>query len=382
MNNRIPIGILVALVLIALIWRIANPPPPRPPGPLGTIPHWDSIIGVGHLGPASISPSGTMWAGAWNQTTKSNILRSAVTLIDLQKLDALNYPLKDGQSVASLGWIDDKQFWVMAVDKVDPTQPTKSQLITYVAGTETGSPKATALPMMTARILCWPPGSDKLLAQLAGVEKGVTLALLARSGELIGKQVMLDLPSKTRFARAAAISPDGNTFVFAVEEDAMGGNDTYYLADARSGTAKRAFGSADVPGRTEDLWVSPAGVLLACSERDKFRTMVFDPATGKVGGLPKVADITKAWPDAPKSIMCVSYNAGYDFDLASGKAKKLFDLTKQGQYSDYWRQRVQDGRLYPRKGGDYTSVAYAAGGVDIRLIKKNGDKGQDILPRR
>jgi len=49
---------------------------------------------------------------------------------------------------------------------------------------------------------------------------------------------------------------------------------------------------------------------------------------------------------------------------------------------NYWRTQVQGGMLYPRKDGDYTSVSMAAGRVDIRVIKKDGTAGSDLLPRK
>ncbi len=134
------------------------------------------------------------------------------------------------------------------------------------------------------------------------------------------------------------------------------------------------------------IWVGPAGVLVVCSERDKFQTLVYNltAAQAKVEDLVKVQPkpgIKKSWPDAPEKMMFGSFSGGYSYDLAAGKTVKLFDYSKLGRTDDYWRNQVQDGSLYPRKDGDYISVSVVSSEVDIRVIKKNGTKGPDVLPR-
>lgn len=105
-NNRLPIVILAALVLIALIYRLFNPPQPPTPGPRGMLPTWISMSKVGDMGSWQVNESGKMWAGAWNVQDKDKA-RSAVWVIDLEALKAEPYKL-EGKSVKSLNWASDK----------------------------------------------------------------------------------------------------------------------------------------------------------------------------------------------------------------------------------------------------------------------------------
>ena len=193
------------------------------------------------------------------------------------------------------------------------------------------------------------------------------------------------LPKDARFGPVAAVDAAGNTFVFSVIEDKIGSMLSYYIADAKTGTVKRAFGSEGLPGRVAGLWLSAAGALIVTSERDKFHELVYDPVTGKTNEVGKAGfttDVKKNWPDAPADMMFVSYTAGYRYDLGTNKTKRLFEFDKSSRMGEHWQREVQDGRLYPRNDGGYTSVSYAAGSIDIRNISKDGDSAQPLLRRQ
>ena len=383
MNNRVPIFILAVLVLVALVWRIANPPPPPMPGPLGRPPAWDSRTKIGDMNASAMSPSDTVWAGSWNAKNKDGKLRSALLVLNLEEIIPIHEQIKGDSFVTSLAWKDDNTVRALVVDSDDPAAVKKSELVTFgPVSSDKREIQAAPLKETVLRILAWPAGSDKFAAQLAGTGGKTKVAVLSESGEIVGKAAEIDMPAGSSFAHPAAISPDGSLFVFSVAEDKVGGRDTFYLVDAKAGTAKKAFSSADLLGRVEGLWVSPAGILIVCAEREKFARLVYAPAGGKLVDAAKSGiDVKKAWSSAPASMMFVTYNGGYDFGLADGKSKRLFDLTKQSRYSDSWRRQIQDGRLYPRKDGDYTSMSLIANEVDIRVIKKDGDLGERILPR-
>jgi len=384
MNNRIPMAILVVLVLVAFVWRVAHPPAPPLPGPLGAIPAWDSRTKIGDMGPSAVSPSGSFWAGAWNQKTASGELRSAILVIDLEKPRAFRQEIKSGSVVPSLSWKDDDTVRALVVDSDDPERIRTARIACVRrTGGESLECRTTALKQPVARILAWSSGSDKFAALLPGVAGKARVAVLSESGDLVGKVAEVELPPVASVHHTAAISPDGGWFVFSVAEDKVGGNITYYFADSRTGFAHKAFSLAELPGRVEGMWVSRAGVLTVCAEREKFQVLgyLFETAKSKLTPLGAKTDVTRGWPDAPKTMMFVTYNGGYELNLADGKVKQLFDLTKQGRYSDSWRRHVQDGRLYPRKDGDYTSISLVANEVDIRVIKKSGDKGPNILTR-
>ncbi|MCX8052412.1 MAG: hypothetical protein N3B12_01275 [Armatimonadetes bacterium] len=387
MNNRIPIAILAFLVLVALIWRIANPPAPPPPGPLGMIPAWDSQTKVGDMSASAVNPSGTMWAGAWNQKTRSGKLRSALLIIDLENQTASRQSMKPGSLVTSLGWRDDDTIWALLTDSDEPEGVRVSRIV-YVRRVGSDSPKieTTRLKEAAARIMAWPVGSDKFAAQLAGT-KPVRFAVLTDTSQIIGKVASLELAPGTSVRRAAAISPDGKLFVISVAEDKIGGKISYFLANSDTGVVKKTFSSTDLPGRVEGMWVSATGVLMVCADRERLQTVIYRLGIPNSKPVPtkeikdSAIDIAKSWPDAPRTMMFATYNGGYELKLASGRVKRLFDLTKLGRESDHWRRQIQDGRLYKRKDGDYTAVSVVADEVDIRVVKKSGEEGPEILPR-
>ncbi len=374
-NNRLPYYILGVLVLVALIWRAANPPAPPIPGPLGKMPHWDSMQKLGEMGPWAVNPSGTMWAGAWNQKAKDGSIRSAVWVIDFEKKEARPREMKAGAPVAGLAWAGRSTINVL--------QPgLKEPMVTLDA--RTGARKATsALRTTVVGVAAWPSGCPAFIAQTGAEQGTMRFALLSRTGERSGEELSVNMPSGAKPGRWGAIDPRSGKFVFSVAQGETGGRDTYYLADSRTGRVTQIFRSEDLPGRVEGLWVSDDRVLVVVSERDKFHRLVYGAASGKLESLRPGAKLgLSAWPDAPRKMLFVTYNAGYDFNVQTGKARQILDLTKLSRYNGYWREQVQDGRLYPRKDGGYTSVSCLANAIDIRIIDKDGSKSEPLLPRR
>ena len=373
-NNRLPLYILGILVLVALIWRVSHPPKPPVPGPLGKIPHWDSMTKVGEMGPWAVNPSGTVWAGAWNQQDKDGKVRSAVWIIDLAAKQASHCELKDGSPVSALSWADDKTVRALQAGAEKP--------ITVIRAPDATVERSMDLASEIGDVAVWPSASDAFITNTSEKSQA-QFGLASASGHLIGRPVSVDLDSGSAPGHRGAIDAESGLFVFSIAAGETGGRDSYYLADSKTGTSKLIFRSEDLPGRIEGLWVSPAGVLVVVSERDRFHRMVYGPA-GKLEEVkPKTElDLARNWPDAPKSMMFVSYNGGYDLDLRTGKVKKLFDLTTLGKVDGYWREQIQDGRLYPRKDGGYTSVSMLANAIDIRIIAKDGSKAEPLLPRR
>jgi len=381
MNNRLPVYILAILVLVALIWRAANPPVPPPPGPLGVIPNWDSLTKVGDMVAFGTNHSGTMWAGAWNEKTRTGQRRSAVWFIDLEKPAERHVEVPGRVHVSSLFWKDDHTAGVLTVDAEDPTISTRSVVVFYDA--RTGKQTGTIEPSpRLARVLAWQPERRAFVGQVAGLKTGVELLVFDENGAEKGKPVVLELPAETQLAAAAALSSDAGLFAFGAMQDSVGGSVTYYFADAVAGVAKKAFTSDDLPGRVEGLYVSSAGILVVTANRDKFDTLAYDAKTGKIGPIKAGTDLNALWPDAPKTMMFVSYTAGYEFDLATAKAKRIFSLGKKQTSENAWRQEAQDGRLYARKDGNFTSIAHAAKSIDIRVVDKKGKLVSDVLPRR
>ena len=93
-------------------------------------------------------------------------------------------------------------------------------------------------------------------------------------------------------------------------------------------------------------------------------------------------DVAKLWPGAPRNVTQVTYTGGYSYNLGTGKVDELFNFSKLIRNDEYWRAQVTNGSIYPRSSGDYTSVSVTSGKADIRVIKKDGSKGSDLLSRR
>lgn len=387
MNARIPVVFLALLVLVALIWRIANPPAPPLPGPLGTIPTWDSRTKLGEMSSCAVSPSGRYWAGAWNERTKNGDLRSAVLVIDLEKSRSYQQGMKPGVFITSVGWADDKNLWALLVDAENAADITQAKMAWIRrVGEDRLSYDVKRLSQPVVRILDWPCGSKLFLGELKD-SSPAKIGVFTKDGELVGKCAQVQIPRGSSIGKTGALSTDGRFFVFSIIEDRIGGMVSYYLADSATGSSKKILNSQQLPGRVEGMWISPYGILISCAERENFHALVYrfspQPKLMPISKYqPQPVELKKYWPNAPEVIMFATYNGGYALSLANGKVKRLFDLTKLDRYSDVWRREIQDGRLYPRKDGDYTAISVLADEVDIRVIKKSGQRGPNILPRR
>lgn len=373
MNNRTPLYILGALVLIAVIWRIANPPVPVPPGPLGEMPSWHSGSCLGKMGPSAVNPSGTMWAGAWNQTAESGQLRSAVWVIDFKKEEPKVCRLEDGTYASSLAWADDNTISVLAVNNIKPENADKAEIIFVSAGD--GKVKSSKkLSMPVARVLAWE--KSEMLAELAGENAG-QIAILTHDGSIRGKTVSVNSGKNVEFGSVAAFS--GDSFVFS-KADTSNGNPTYYLGNTATGTIEPLFSAIDLSGRVEDILLSDesnTGVGILVYDGKKFDTLFYDVSTGKVKKSVDSA-IRKTWDIHPFSY--VTYQGAFTYTYDTGKARKLFDFAKVRKMDRYWINSVQDGRIYKGKDGNYVSVSQAGKLIDIRVINKDGTLRSNLLP--
>ena len=113
---------------------------------------------------------------------------------------------------------------------------------------------------------------------------------------------------------------------------------------------------------------------------DRLQNVVWNPS-GRDDRQSGGVDIAK-WPSAPKSIAFTTYNGGYEFDLATGKTKTVFDTSKKDSPSDKgWRDFLRDSRLYKLKSGNYMVVSETGGTVDIREVKPDGEVVRALLSR-
>jgi hypothetical protein len=390
-NNRLPLYLVFVLVALAIVYRITNPPAPAVPGPLGGMPTWRSEVALGKMIGQAVNPSGTRWAGVWSEPDKAGKSRSAAWVIDFNAYSAKSCVSPENVAAESLTWADDNTIRLVCASVSAKDKGPGIVLIDAVSA-KVKSP-AYFVPE-ARRILYWPGGSDVFVGEAAGGPEGKT-ALAAFTGQdnkasMVGKQVDFEMPKDGEFYTQGGVATDGSSFVFSVADPAASDGRSFYLADTKTGAARKMFDLGDeaLPGGIEGMWPSAAGVLIVCRDSKneehlgELRTMVFDPAAGKLverkGG---VSDLGK-WPGAPKAIGYTTVNGGFSFDLATGKNKTLFDLKKKTSYAD---KRLRDAismcRLYKIKSGDLVAVSESSGAIDIRELKPDGSLYRNVLPR-
>lgn len=332
----------------------------------------------------AVNPAGTKWAGAWNVEPKDEPVRSAVWLIDFPESTAKPCQLPEGTFVTDVTWADNDTVRALTADSGNLALVGKSSMVYIDVAT---AKRERVIPFKTAvaRVLAWSPGLDKFVAQLPDSGEGLRLAVLSETGEPLGKEVTPELPARAELYTDAAVSSDGTLFVFSISDTEAKGGRSYYLGNTTDGAAVRMFDLEQLPGRLEGMWVSPAGILLACTVHEDMVAALYDTESGNLKVMKKGvgADVKSTWPGTQEEIRYATYSGGYGYDLASGKKKVLFDLKKSGSVDDdEWRQTVQGARLYPQKGGEYVSIKLMTGSIDIRGLAKDGTKARDILARK
>lgn len=385
-KNRLPLYVVFALVGLAIIYRITNPPPPPVPGPIGGLATWRSTVQNGDMASQAVNASGTAWAGAWNDKPKTGTERSAVWIIDFEGYSAKSCSLPGGARVEYLSWADKNTLRACCSST---GAPGKGPGIVFIdAATAKVKGWAYCLANVT-RLLYWPGGSSVFVAETAGKPDQMLLAAFDGGGApnnkacaMIGKPVPAGGPPGVSLYTDAGIAANGSSFVFSLTDPAVKDGRSYWLADTRTGTAAKAFDLGAVPGRIEGIWPSAAGVLMVCKVKGKFIDVVFAPATRKMTERPNgVADMGK-WPGAPRKIGYTTVNGGFEFDLATGRNKTLFDLGKKKSYADtQLRDLISDSRLYRLSSGNFVTVSETAGAIDIREIKPDGSTYRSLLPR-
>ena len=383
-GSKLPLYALYAVIALALIYAVANPPAPQIPGPVGKFPAWKSTTVVGKMTAQAVNPAGTMWAGAWSDSSKDKA-QSAVHIVDLNGFGVKSYALPEGSPVELINWSGGTvRACCGAGDK---------GLEVSVLDAATGKPKSSDSIGGVKRVLAWPDGSDVLLAESeasprASASNMVLMVVSAKSGgEAIGKGVEFDLPKDASLAKEAGVVPDGSSFVFSVSDPAANDGKSFYWADTNTGIAKKAFDLADVPGKIEGMWLSKDGILMLCRVRgnskkgDSMKAVLYSEATGKPVLQKQGADL-KRFPGAPKTIAFMTYDGGYEFDLSTGKTRTLFDMRKKTSSEDKgWRDFLRDSRLYKLESGNFVAISETGGLIDIREIKPDGKIGRAMISR-
>jgi len=382
-NNRLPLYAIFVLVAAAVVYRITNPPAPAIPGPLGQMPAWKSTVAIGKMVSQAVNPSGTRWAGVWVESDEASKARSAVWIIDFDRFTAKSCLAPEDVKAEFLTWADDDTIRLVC------TSVTGKSEGPGVVSIDARSAKVGSLRYFVpeiARILYWPGGSDVFVGELAGPGDKIKLAAFSGLGDKaskVGKPIDFAMPKNGEFYVQAGVASDGGRFVFSVSDPSANDGRSYYLADTSTGTVRKMFDLAEVPGLVEGIWPSTAGVLMVCKVDGKLVDVLYEPSTGKLierkGGISDLA----RWPGAPKSIGYTTVNGGFIFDLATGKNKTLFRLKKAGSYAE---QRLRDAismcRLYKLKSGNLVTVSETSGAIDIRELKPDGSLFRNVLPRQ
>jgi len=382
-NNRLPLYLVFVLVALAIVYRIAHPPAPPIPGPIGGIPTWRSTVSLGTMTGHAVNPAGNAWAGVWTDSAKNAKVHSALRIIDLDNYSAKSVVSPEDVCGDYLTWADDHT--IRLVCSSDSAKGKGPGVVEIDASS--GKVKSPAHFVAGAtRILYWPNSSDVFIAETKGDGANTALGAYSMRGgadSLIGKQVSFQMPKDGEFyTDVAGIAADGSLFVFAVTDPAAKDGRSYWLADTKAGTSRKMFDLAEVPGKIEGIWPSAARVLFVCKVGSKYVDVVYDPATGKLAEQKDgVGDLAK-WPGAPKSLGYTTIDGGFDFSLATGKNKTLFDMSKKTSYSDKQvKDIINSSRLYKLANGNYITISETSGSIDIHELKPDGSLYRAVLPR-
>ncbi len=380
-NNRLPLYVIFVLVAVALVWRISNPPPKIVPGPIGSFADWKSVRSYGELGAQAVNPAGALWAGAWNSRQhSSNTAHSAIRIVNFNDHSGKSCALPDGIEVNYISWADNRTLRACFTSITDPLQGAGFIMVDAVEAKVTGEP---VYGSDIERIVCWPNTASKFVA-LTDEEPASVAAYNVNGKEcsMIGQAIPIPGGDKDNLFKDTGIDYGGGTFVFSVADPEMSGGRAYYLADAETGSMVKMFELNDVPGRIEGIWPSPTQVLIICSVNQKLQVLTYDQVAARLVEQPNGIDLS-IWPKVPKTIDYTNYNGAFQFDLATGKSKPIFDLSKHNTDKDKaWRDALRDCLIYPLKSGNYVSVSETGGAVDIRELKPDGQWYRNVLPRQ
>ena len=155
-TNRLPLFVLFVLIGAAIVYRIANPPAPALPGPVGTFPAWKSVATLGDLAAQATNPAGTQWAGAWNQKLPDGKMRSGVRIIKFKSYSAVSNSLPNGASTLGLSWADDNLVRALC----SGAGPTAH--ILYIDSATGKCKQDIGLKATVQRVLAWPAGSHNI----------------------------------------------------------------------------------------------------------------------------------------------------------------------------------------------------------------------------
>lgn len=373
-GSKLPLYALIAVIALAVIYRIVSPPAPELPGPIGAFPTWKSISTRGKMTAQATNQAGTMWAGAWSEIVGDKE-QSAIHIIDFNGFSAKSAEVGIGVRLVTLSWADDKTLRAVTARSADKIE------VVYIDG-QTGKKNRTKELEIQAGVIIWPAGADNMVAAIFDKSSQTPeLAAFSESGKMVGKAVKVNMLRDTPLGSEAGVASDGSSFVFSIPDPAAKDGKSFYLADTTTGTTKKIFDLGELPGRIEGIWPSAAGVLMVCKVKDKLQDLLYDAKSGKLVAQSGAVDMTR-WPAAPKSIAFTTYNGGYEFDPATGKTKTLFDTSKKDSPSEKgWRDFLRDSRLYKLKNGNYMTVSETGGVVDIREVKPDGTVVRALLSR-
>ncbi|MFQ3550122.1 MAG: hypothetical protein SNJ70_10280 [Armatimonadota bacterium] len=389
MNKRLLVFIIFLLIGMGIVYRISTPPRVIVPGPVGDMPVWSSKNAIGKMTGQALLSNQKKWAGVWHDVEPNGTHVCAVWIIDLEKPSAEHVLLADDTIPLFIGWKDNNT--IRLVVERHPINKQKYTEIVYIDAKDTKIISKEKTKAFVEAVYAWLEGDDNFFGKSIINEKESFVGMHKKDATKVN---IFNTENITNI-----LDSDISNFVFSKNKTEAAfisskKNERKLMYIQASGLTKELDVIDDIPGRVEDMWVSDKGILILWAAGDKIGTLAWKaPAISESMGLAEevkqTADEIKLvkeynlidFPTAPKTIMLITYNGGYEIDLKTGKKKELFSYKKLPRTDQYWRAEVQDGRLYETKDG-YISISTAFNTVDIRQLDKNGKKKYDILARK
>ena len=379
MKNRPFIYVILAFTLIAIIWRISNPPQLPIPGPIGSPSNWNSASSIGVFVSTQINPDASKVAALWVDTKLSDTPRSGLRVINTKDNTQTSILLPENFKSNGLSWNND----ILTV--AGSTQSGKWQFIEV-------SPSSKSISVLSntntdiGNIISWPPGSRYLLSEKSTLQN-TTLTVYNQQGSAYGQSVDIPNCSVTNWSQVNTLAQRGDCAVVSVLPNSdTSGFPNVYFCDFQIGKAKLI--SNRLPGRIHEVLVSRQGVLIVCVLRGQCTSVLYNPSDSKLSLLKSVPvkwAPNTLWPNTNSPISLFVNDSLIQLDLSTLSVTKIFTYKDIDATSATWQTQVAGARCFPRGNADYISINTDTGEPDIRRFAKSESENKyimtPILPR-
>lgn len=380
MKNRPLIYGFIALLLIATIWRISNPPQLPTPGPVSSPPHWSSTSTIGDFVCMQVSPDSSQVAGIWVSELPNVPVKSGLRIMRTNINTQIAIPLMDGFKANGLSWkgakvivsgsMPDNKSRYVEVDPSTQRYKTLSQFDTIIDN-----------------VISWPADSKFLLSETT-TNQSITTTVLDDKGSPVGKSVVIPNCTSLKWNQTNTLSTDGDCAVISVLPIAdSSGFPNYYYCDYKTGSASLI--SNKLPGRVQELLVARAGVIIICVLRGKCTTLLYNPTDLKLielKSIPLSWSPHTLWPSSKGCFTFFANEATLRLDLSNLSVTRLMEFKNVDSPNAAWQTLVANAPCVLMPSGDLLSISIDAGEPDIRRFSKNSSKNNylmtPILPRQ